>query len=71
MNITSEVFCVIFNFYQMTPHFLKLVTGFRRKFSAIDEDFVACYSRISYAKEVVNCADEDADNIAKYASAGE
>ena len=30
------------------PHFLKIVMGFRRKFSSCDEDFIACYSQISY-----------------------
>jgi hypothetical protein len=48
MNATIEMFCSVCVFCRITPRFLSLVTGFVRKLSSKDEDFMACYSDFSY-----------------------
>ncbi|KAH8598396.1 hypothetical protein B0O99DRAFT_738672 [Bisporella sp. PMI_857] len=48
VNATFETFCRVCVFCRITPRFLNIVTGFVRKFSSKDEDFMACYSDFSY-----------------------
>ena len=70
INITIDIFWLIFNFYHMTPHFLKLVIGFRRKFSSGDEDFTSCYSGCSYQDEDLYCKIKEEDNPIKSETTG-
>ena len=53
------------------PHFLKIVVGFRRKFSTCDEDFIACYSRISYMGTRQACGQVAGIAEAEYQVAGD
>ncbi|KAI0890838.1 hypothetical protein F4806DRAFT_347369 [Annulohypoxylon nitens] len=46
IDITAEMFNLIFENNRITPHFLKIIMGFESKVSSGDEDFMSCYFQI-------------------------
>ncbi|CEI59928.1 unnamed protein product [Fusarium venenatum] len=47
LGITVDMFRRIYTSNSITPHFLKLLSGFQKRWKSSDEDFVASYSSFS------------------------